>query len=507
MPTRPADLILHNARVWNGAARRPGPAGVVIAGGRVQTLFREGVPLPAGPRVDLGGAVLTPGLVDAHLHLTLGAETMLHVNLAEVSCREAFEHHIERASRDLPPDAWLVATGWDETRWGGSRPDLQWLAAAGDRPAVCWRCDHHAVLVNEAVLRLVDLQAVPRGGHVELDGAGQPTGLLAEAAAWSLVNPLIPRLDAERRAQAVRRASEALLKAGITAVRSMEYRRDLGALPVGYPAPKVAVVALDRTMPIDLDWVEAVDDRCSVVGSKAFLDGTLGSRTARLRSDYADDPGNAGMWVEHAADGTASAWASQVVAAGIEPAMHAIGDAAVDLALSIASDVSPAVAVIEHAEVMPEAFLPRIDGVALSVQPTHRAVDALMADSRLGAAAGRILPLRDMLDAGGNVSFGTDWPIVPFDPVQTLRAAVTGEDHRGRPFHPGQAIDVHDAFWAATHAGSDRCGLGRSLVEGGPADCVVWHGDPFEDLASASVQATFLDGTLVAGALTGDPHD
>ena len=505
------DLIVLNARVWNGNGSSPRLSHLLIGNQRVLDIVTDTASLPSCNCLDVQHAVITPGFVDAHLHLTLGAETLLHVDLSEVDSREAFEARIEHAHLQMDEGQWLIAAGWDESSWGGSSPDRNWLRSAGDRPVVCWRCDHHAVLVNEPVLRCLsagDFQKVLGRGRVLRGQDGEPTGVLLEAAAWELINPLVPRLPEAARAEAIVEAHARLLKAGVTAVRTMEYQRDLNVLMAAGEGPRTAMVILDRTAPIDLDWSNEISrtDSFGIVGYKAFLDGTIGSRTARLRCDYTDDPGNRGLWLEHAADGTLSEWSRHGAEHDLEPAMHAIGDAAVDLALDVVADVDGPPAVIEHAELIPEDVLPRLAGVHLSVQPTHRAEDAMMSAGRLGQRSDRILPLRDMFDAGGVISFGTDWPIVPFDPLRTLRSAVLAERADGVPFVADQAVKHHEAFFAATHAGADRCGFERSLLPGGPADFLVWQGDPFEDLHTASVQATFMNGTLVSGGLQGDDH-
>jgi predicted amidohydrolase YtcJ len=167
----------------------------------------------------------------------------------------------------------------------------------------------------------------------------------------------------------------------------------------------------------------------------------------------------------------------------------------------VPDDVRPT---IEHAEVVAAEDLELMGGVRLSVQPTHRASDASMAASRLGDRAASLLPMRKMVDAGAVLSFGTDWPIVPFDPLRTLRAAITGEDDAGQPFYPDQAMTVVEAFMAATFHASEAAGLQPGLVPGGPGDFVLWNGDPFEDICGASVRGTFIDGTLVAGTLPGE---
>jgi predicted amidohydrolase YtcJ len=104
-----------------------------------------------------------------------------------------------------------------------------------------------------------------------------------------------------------------------------------------------------------------------------------------------------------------------------------------------------------------------------------------------------------MQDAGARLSFGTDWPIVPIDPLATLRAAILGTDARGQPFFDEQRLSPVEAMRASTVDAAEACGFESGLQRGQPADFVVWTGDPFTDISTASVQATFIDGKQVSG--------
>ena len=129
------DLVIQNARLWDGTGPLPRAASLILRRGRLVELAAADVSLDV-PTIDVRGSVVTPGLVDAHLHLMLGGETIRQVDLSQVTGRESFEATIEQAAASLPPDRWLVASGWNETLWScGEQPDRSWLAAAGSRPA------------------------------------------------------------------------------------------------------------------------------------------------------------------------------------------------------------------------------------------------------------------------------------------------------------------------------------------------------------------------------------
>lgn len=504
------DLI--NARIWSGRGVAAEPATLHVDHGRVHCVGpAHGQPRQGAMTIDAGGRVVTPGLVDAHVHLLLGGQTLQHVDLSGVRSRAAFEAVIEAAHQDMDPSHWLVASGWSEYQWPGqARPDHTWLAAASSRPVVCWRCDWHAAVVNEAVLQQMNLPddatVEAAGGHVGRDADGAYSGYLAEAAAWRWLQPVIPPPDLAQQHAAATQAMAHLLSLGITAVRTMEYRADIEQtlLPMAQECPmRLSLVQLDRTLPLELDWHDQLPshDRFRLTGCKSFFDGTLGSRTARLRQPYQDQADSRGSWLEHALDDQDGQWCRQVVDRGLSPVIHAIGDEAVGRAAALLSEVPDTLrATLEHAEVVSPEDFSRVEGLRLSVQPTHRAVDARMAVARLGQARSPwVLPMSTLQRVGARLSFGTDWPVVSADPKRTLQAAITGHDAEGEPFHEVERLSVEAAWRAATVDAAEAAGLPVAMQPGGPADFVIWNGDPLANLDEASVHSTWVDGQCVFG--------
>ena len=465
---------LQNVRVWVGEGCWRDDLcmidGVVAAGG-------------AGGRkcadLDCSDRVATPGLVDAHVHLVMGAQSRRGIDLSKVRDRDGFQSTLATAHECLPEGEWLIAQGWNETQWADTSgpPTMDWLEAMGDRPTVCWRCDLHAALVNQAVLDRLDLPA---------DAPGRGTGLLVEAEAWTHMVPAIPQPPVEAQQQAVVEASTWLNSLGITAVRTMEYRDVLESVldAVAHNVSlRMTVTLLDRTLPLDVAWLAARPaDKPQVIGCKAFLDGTLGSRTARMAAPYLDC-GDCGQWIELAHDDTDAAWCEAVVAAGLAPSIHAIGDSAVARAMGLLAGIPDTVRpTIEHAQIVPEGLLDALSRVRLSVQPTHRAEDSAAGVSSIGAArVARMLPLRSLHNAGARFAFGTDWPVTSPDPMRTLAAAITGRTLCGKAMHAGETIDNETALHAMTLGAAEATMLPTAdgLVHGAPADVVIWDQDPF----------------------------
>jgi len=398
--------------------------------------------------------------VDCHVHLLLGGLTLSQLDLSRVNDRESFERAIAERHAALPQGAWLQAHGWDHERWGGRLPDRLWLREAPDRPVVAYRMDQHACLVNDTVLGMIDLEACPPGGMVVRNAGGEPTGMLLEQAAWRLVNPIVPAPSVEEKQAALRAACAHAAALGISAVCSMEYFDDVERVyePLRAELPiRVAITLLDRGDEFDVALARRItgDDRLWINGFKAFADGTLGSRTARMLEPYADDLGNRGMLVENAADGTLREWARAVIDAGLSPSIHAIGDEALRVALDAIEPIDAArVTRFEHCQTIHPDDVPRLRGRLVSMQPHHRTFDRAPAHARLGPSRmNRFFPFRALIEHGAVLGFGSDWPIVDIDPRQGMIEAQRGAD---------AAMALADADGNPASAGSPRtpCAVG-----------------------------------------------
>ncbi|MBL9141321.1 MAG: amidohydrolase [Phycisphaerae bacterium] len=525
LPTR---VRLEGARFWTADPAQPWARSIDIHDGHIAA-----VDAPARtdtPVITLPNLVVTPGLIDAHLHLTLGADTLSQLDLSGVRSRAEFEAEVARACAELPPGAWLRAHGWDERSWGGERPTLDWLRAAGDRPAVAYRMDQHVCLVNHVVLTLMGATAdaatscrCPAGGEIVRHASGAPTGLMLEQAAWQLVNPLVPKPDIHVARAALVQACAHANRHGLTTVGSMEYAVDLHHVHDWLRANqreqltlRVRATLLDRDWPVDLEFGSkfAGDALIAIVGYKSFVDGTLGSRTARMLQPYRDDPQNSGMLVEFAAHSTErlQEWMRTVVKHGFSPSVHAIGDAALRVALDCAATTDPArLTRFEHVQTVHTDDVARMSGRIASMQPLHKCGDARVAPARLGQERmHRFFRFRDLANAGARLAFGSDWPIVSLDPRLGIRAAVTGLDDAGEPCGTDQNLTAHEALHAYTAGAADALRdpmIGR-LAPGAHADLAAWADDPFEHdwvRSLPTLAGTVLGGRVVwrSPALTG----
>ena len=513
------EISFWNGRIWTGSPASPWASGFRVRDGRIIELFPA---VPSGQvadGIDLGGRFVSPGLIDAHMHLQLAGESLLHVDLSNVSSPEEFVETLADAHRRIEPGRWLLASGWSENRWDPPvLPDRSWLRSCGDRPVVCWRMDHHSAVVNDAVLRQLELPdddtIQSEGGRVARDDEGQPTGLLQEAAAWSYLIPRIPSLPESGMVEALVQARDACLACGLTGVRSMEYRRDIPRLHDqlnGGEGLRTSVVVLDRELPLELDWISEAprSDHFRITGCKSFVDGTLGSRTARLLEPYADATSNHGVFTEHRLAGRLSEWMKMVGRADLAPVMHAIGDAAVMACLdAIADNDEWHRATVEHAEVITAPVLRRLEdssGVMFSMQPLHRSDDATFAELALGSTrSAGLSPFRSLQDRGVMLAFGSDWPIVTCDPIKGMAAAILARDAGGQDFHVEERLDPESALRAYTVDAAAMAGLEGTgeLKQDAVADFVIWDDDPLDcdwAMDCPSIEATFLGGRQVSG--------
>jgi predicted amidohydrolase YtcJ len=468
------------------------------------------------------GCSITPGLTDAHVHLTEWAFARRQVDLSGAGSAAEAAAMLSHAE---PGAGWLHGRGWNPHGWSGPPPHRSLLdARVADRPVALQSHDMHTLWVNTAALRAAGITAAtpdPDGGTIERDHGGEATGLLREWAG-QLITQCIPRPRLEDALSAVDDAQRELHSLGITAVHSfpgvhlvephasavVQRLRDTGRLAVRV-LQHVSLEQLD--VAIEHGFRSGAGDawlRCG--GVKMFLDGALGSRTAWLREPYEGDT-SCGMQVMAAAD--FAAHARRAAAHGIACTVHAIGDAAVDLALDVLSDENIRVVAmphrIEHLQCCPtERFADAARaGIVCSMQPSHLMTDWRIADAHWGAARSRgAYAFGSLLHCGTILAFGSDVPVEPVDPRRGLFAAVTRQDERGLPacgWHAAERISAHDALTGYTVGPARAAGLpapAGSLAPGAFADLAVWDHDPCgapDRLLHMRCIATFIGGAQV----------
>jgi predicted amidohydrolase YtcJ len=491
--------------------------GRVIAVGDGSQLQRE---FPAADVVDFGNAVITPGLTDAHIHITEWALARRQVHLDAATTVDECLAIIADASTH---HAWLQGRGWNPHRWGGTYPDRHQLdRVAADRPAAFQSHDMHALWVNSAALDAAGIDRNtpdPEGGRIVRSADGEATGMLLETAA-QLVVSRIPRVTDAEIQQAVLEAQGELHSHGITGIHSFPgvHLPEPDPLPVlqGLAAKKLlalrvlqhiaadklsAAIALGLRSGFGGDWMR-------IGAVKMFLDGALGSRTAWMLEPY-ENSDNVGVQVLQRADfeGTVMRAAD----AGIATTVHAIGDAAVAMAFDVLARAPRVAALphrVEHVQCLPAQAVPMLEqGIVCSVQPCHLMTDWRAADQHWGKRGAATYAFRTMSERGAVLACGSDAPVESVDPRLGLYAAVARRDTRHEPdqgWYGEQCIPTRDVLagytlGAAVAAGAE--GIQGVLHPGAFADFAVWRTDPLActpvDLLGLQVAATVVNGSVV----------
>ncbi|MBM3217749.1 MAG: amidohydrolase [Candidatus Rokubacteria bacterium] len=514
-------MLLTNGRIHTLDAEDTVVDTLVIRDGRVAFAGRgtEVNAVPGEPVLDLGGRAVLPGLVDAHAHLAMLAKTRLELRVAHLPSEDAAAAVVAHGARTASAGEWLIGRGWDETLWPGrARPTRATLdRAAPGNPVALTRVDGHATWANSAALRAAGIDrhaGDPAGGLVVKDAAGEPTGILVDAA-QDLVRAVIPAPSEERFERAVLDALAECVAKGLTGIHEMGV--DLTTLGAYRRLVERGRFALRNYVAVSgrKAWAEyrergreTIGDGRVVVGAlKLWLDGALGSRGAALHSPYCDAPGNLGLVLIPPDE--LLRLLGEARDAGFQACVHAIGDRANTLALDAMEKTGVAGRRfrIEHAQVLMPADIPRFArlGVLPSMQQTHCTSDMRWAAERLGAER---LPgayaWRSLLETGTIIAGGSDFPVEDANPFHGLHAAVTRRpldgDHPGwQPEQRMTRVEAVRSFtsWNAWAAGQEA-ELG-SLERGKRADLVVLSDDVMTcDEAKIKTIAPVM--TLVGGA-------
>ena len=534
----PADLVIHNAKVHTVDPSRPEAQALAIVGDRIRAVGSEAdIQAWIGPGtrlLDARGATVLPGFNDSHVHFVAGSSLLSQVQLNDVTTRQEFVRRVAASARELKYGEWVLGRGWDHEKLPGARlPTRDWIDdVTPDNPVWLGRYDGHMGLANSAALKIAGVDRNtpdPPGGAIVRDANGNPTGALKDAAA-GLVERLIPPPSDEQLTRAIRAGLEEVRRAGLTSVQDISHAREMrvyqkllaaGELTVRfycitpiqeYEAPLRAGI----TAGFGNDWI-----RTGAV--KGFADGSLGSTTALFFEPYDDAPTTRGLFnAMMLPEGHMLQMAQPADAAGLQIAIHAIGDRANHEILAMYEEIArrngPGPARgrrwrIEHAQhLLPSDYdaFARL-GVIASMQPAQAIQDGSWAEKRIGhERAGSTHAWRSLLDHGAKLAFGTDWPVAPLNPLLGLYAAVTRATLDGKHpegWIPEQKITLAEAIEAYTmgsaYAEFTETQKG-SITPGKLADVVILDADLFrippEKIKDAKVVKTVVGGRIVYSA-------
>ncbi len=558
--------------IWTGTGDRT--TAVAVAGGRIVALDREALDRrgPATEVVDLAGRTLLPGFRDGHLHPLAGGVESLDCDLVDAADVGEVLERLRTYAAAHPDVPWVLGYGYPpELLPGGVGRAALLDGVVADRPVALWSSDHHMVWCNSRALEVAGISAGtvdPPRGTIVRDAQGHPVGTLLEEAELLLDDHLPPRGTAKE-ARGLEVGLARMAAAGL--VWGQDAWTQLPTLPAYRRVADAGRLTadLDLACKVEVDgWREQVaafadarrdaevaarrraDDgvpggRLSVTTVKFFVDGVIEGGTAAMLEPYApfgdvtgdgagDTAAGAGDGCGHAADGVhgdergianwtleeLGAAAAAMDAAGFQLHLHAIGDAAIRLALDAIEQVAARNgprdrrATIAHTHLVHPDDLPRFRrlGVVANLEPLWAQRNAIMVEltePRLGPERTRWqYPIGSLLRSGAAVSFGSDWPVSSHVPLQGVAVAVTRRGASGpaaqEAFLPEEAVTLDQALAAYTagtaHQAGEEADAGRIAV-GQRADLALVAADlaslPPGDLHDAPVAGTWVAGRQV----------
>jgi predicted amidohydrolase YtcJ len=393
-----------------------------------------------------------PGLIDAHVHLEGLADRHLTIDLTGVPSLEDALTQIKTWAEKLPPDGWVLGAGWYNDAWPDQAfpSSAQLDKAAGGRPAYLRRKDGHSAWVSSAAVKLAGVQS--------------DSGILRETDMQPVAD-LVPHPDDATFDNAMARALEDLAALGLTSVHSMDSARGFGSwqrlraqgrLPIRitYNLPAADLPHAVR-LGVRSGWG---DEWLRIWGVKAFLDGSLGSRTAEMLD---------GSGVARLSQPDLVELVGQCARAELNVCLHAIGDGAVRRALDALAPHQEAWQHwrprIEHAQCVNPKDVKRFAriGVIASMQPIHAVADRDLADLYWPKVSGHSYAWGALAREGARLAFGSDAPVETADPLAGIEAATIWR--RQARWHPELAVSRASALRAYTSGGAYAVGMERDL--------------------------------------------
>jgi predicted amidohydrolase YtcJ len=526
------DHILLNARIYTLNPAQPEVTALAICRDRiVATGDDDTIRALAGDKTRIDnadGRPVIPGLTDAHIHWEGVAHSLTSVDVFEVPSKAEAVRRVAAHAQRAAPGEWIIGRGWTQASWADrafpTAADLD--AAAPHNPVYLAAKSGHAAWVNSQALRLAGITAGtpdPQGGSIPRDASGQPTGILLEDPAMSLVWSIVPNPTPEQTADWMAEAQQLAWAAGLTCLHDYDNPSCMVALQLLREQGRLGLRVVKQ---INAPWAEHAhelgirfgfgDEWLRIGAVKIFADGALGPRTAAMIEPYEGEPENYGIVVTDKEE--MAELVNRASAAGLPSAIHAIGDRAVHDVLDVYQVVRGEEAAhgvpraarrhrIEHVQLIHPDDGHRLGelGIIASMQPIHATSDWEMADHYWGQRVRWSYNWRLQIEAGAVLAFGSDAPVEPFEPLKGIFAAVTRRRPDGAPgpdgWFPEARLDVDTALRGFTQGPAYAAGMERDLgmiAPGYLADLVVLDRDlyavPPDEILHTQVLGTMIGG-------------
>ncbi len=533
------DLLLLNGHVITMNPEAPAAQAIAIRDDRIvwvganEDAKRLFSPQPRS--MDLRGATVLPGIIDAHTHLLELGKSLLRLNLKDVASPQEAVERIRKQVASAAPNEWILGWGWDEGKWASSYPDNEALSRVSpNNPVLLTGLHSFAAWANKKALQLAGISKEskdPENGKILHDSkTGEPTGILLNHA-QALVEKHIPPMSPAQTRKAIELAAQECLRNGLTSVHEarvsaemVQAFRDLkreGRLPL-----RIYVMLDGADSALVKEWLERGPEidpshQLTIRAFKLFADGALGSRGAALLEPYSDAPATKGVMTT---PGPAiHDLARSSLEKGFQVCTHAIGDAANRITLDSYEQALREVPRardsrlrIEHAQVVAAADIPRFArlGVIPSMQPTHCTSDMAWAEKRVGPERIKgAYAWRSLLQTGVHLPLSSDFPGETLNPFYGIYAAITRQDPQGNPpggWHPEQKLSLDEALRGYTIEGAyaEFEEKSKGTIEPGKlADLTVISSDITKvaprDILFIQALKTLIGGKVVYEALPG----
>ncbi|WP_336155049.1 amidohydrolase [Fusobacterium polymorphum] len=500
----------------------------------------EGKNISSKELIDLKGKMMIPGMADAHLHLYAYCQNLTFVDLSKVHNINEMINLMKEKVKNVKKGDWVKGVNFDQSKWKENRfPTLEEMnSISKDNPVIIKRCCLHAVVANSKALEIAGIgknYQAGSGGIVELDKNGMPNGILREQSTKVFDDILPdPLKDIEVQKKIMQDVLNDMSSKGITTIHTYaakiwQYNEDIniyknfekeGKLPLR------VTVCIDELFEPEILTKEKLNNpyrKVQLGAYKIFSDGSMGSRSAALKKPYSDDPQNSGFMLF-----TQEELNNKILTGyehGLQPAIHAIGDRALDMTLSAIEHTLKTTKEkgmtdeeqknrlpfrIIHVQMIDDDLLERMKKLplVLDIQPIFLCTDLHWIEDRIGKERLKgSFALKTMEKAGLIQTGGSDCPVETYEPLKGIYAAVTRQDMEGYPaegFLPEERLSVYEALCMYTknvHYATGQESVLGTLEIGKFADLTVLEKNLFKidkkEIKDVKVEQTYVAGNCV----------
>ena len=490
--------------------------------------------------IDLKGKMMIPGMADAHLHLYAYCQNLTFVDLSKVHNINEMINLMKEKVKNVKKGDWVKGVNFDQSKWKENRfPTLEEMnSISKDNPVIIKRCCLHAVVANSKALEMAGIgknYQAGTGGIVELDKDGMPNGILREQSTKVFDDILPdPLKDIEVQKRIMQDVLNDMSSKGITTIHTYaakiwQYNEDISIYKNFEKEEKLPLrvtVCIDELFEPEILTEEKLNNpyrKVQLGAYKIFSDGSMGSRSAALKKPYSDDPQNSGFMLF-----TQEELNNKILTGyehGLQPAIHAIGDRALDMTLSAIEYTLKITKEkgmtdeeqknrlpfrIIHVQMIDDDLLERMKKLplVLDIQPIFLCTDLHWIEDRIGKERLKgSFALKTMEKAGLIQTGGSDCPVETYEPLKGIYAAVTRQDMEGYPtegFLPEERLSVYEALCMYTknvpYATGQESVLG-TLEIGKFADLTVLEKNLFKidkkEIKDIKVEQTYVAGNCV----------